>query len=44
MDISWIRDLPLWVKGLAVLVFLLALLVFIQWRKSKKPTSRGVER
>lgn len=41
MDISWIRDLPLWIKAAAVLAFVVALLLFVQWRRSKKPASRG---
>lgn len=41
MDITWIRELPLWIKAAVVLAFVVALLLFVQWRKSKKPASRG---
>lgn len=40
MDISWIRELPLLVKGLLVLVPLLVIAGIIAWRKSKNPTGR----
>jgi hypothetical protein len=44
MDITWVRELPLWIKAAVVLLLVLALLAVVAWRKSKNPASRGIER
>lgn len=44
MDITWVRELPLWIKATIVLASVLLMMWGILRLKQRNPTSRGVER